>query len=62
MSQMPTRPPQVRVPTSGPIFGLRNMYGSMSPPEPAISLMIITLGPQMPAVGRGEGLRRPPGC
>ena len=42
---MPTRPPQVRLPTSGPIFGLRKYHGSASPPEPAISLMIITFGP-----------------
>ena len=53
---VPTSPPQVRVPTSGPSFRWRNMYGNASPPEPADSLMIITLGPQIPAVGEVAGL------
>jgi hypothetical protein len=33
-SQIPTSPPHVVVPTSGPIFRILNIYGSMSPPEP----------------------------
>ena len=35
------------------------MYGIRSPPEPAISLMIITFGPQMPAAGLVNGMRSP---
>ncbi len=37
------------------------MYGSRSPPEPADSLMIMTLGPQIPALGLRQGLRSPTG-
>ena len=48
---MPTSPPHVRLPTSGPTPNLRNMYGSMSPPEPAPSSMIITFGPNTAADG-----------
>ena len=59
VSAVCTRPPQVRVPTSGPILRRRNMYGIRSPPEPAISLMIITFGPQMPADGLVNGTRSP---
>ena len=32
------------------------MYGIRSPPEPAISLMIMTFGPQMPADGLVNGI------
>jgi hypothetical protein len=35
------------------------MYGMRSPPDPAISLMIITFGPQMPAAGLVNGMRSP---
>ena len=49
--RMPTRPPQVRLPTSGPRWNLRNIQGSRSPPEPAVSSMIITLGPRIAALG-----------
>src|SRR5579863_9323158 len=38
---MPTSPPQVRLPTSGPRPALRKYHGRASPPEPDISLMII---------------------
>src|SRR6185295_15257696 len=48
---VPTRPPHVRVPTSGPSFRCLNMYGSASPPEPADSFTIITFGPKIPAIG-----------
>src|SRR5262249_24104735 len=43
--------PHVLLPMSGPMPVLRNIHGSASPPEPAISLMIITLGPKMPSIG-----------
>jgi hypothetical protein len=49
--KMPTRPPQVRLPTSGPMPSLRNIQGMASPPEPANSLMIMTLGPKTPFMG-----------
>ena len=39
------------MPTSGPMPVLRNIQGRASPPEPAISLMIITLGPKMASIG-----------
>jgi hypothetical protein len=42
---IPTRPPHVLMPTSGPIPAARKSQGIMSPPEPAYSLMIMTLGP-----------------
>ena len=48
---MPTSPPQVRLPTIGPTLNLRNIHGSMSPPEPAPSSMIITFGPNTAALG-----------
>ena len=51
VSVVATSPPHVRLPTSGPILRRLNMYGIRSPPEPAISLMIITFGPQMPVAG-----------
>ncbi len=44
---MPTSPPQVRVPTSVPTFSSRNIHGSASPPEPAISLISIVRGPKI---------------
>ena len=50
---MPTRPPQVRVPTSGPTAAFRKYHGIASPPEPAYSLMIIAFGPKIAAVGDG---------
>ena len=56
VSAVCTRPPHVRLPTSGPILRRLNMYGIRSPPEPAISLMIITFGPQMPADGLVNGI------
>ena len=48
---MPTRPPQVRIPTRGPTPALRKYQGMASPPEPANSLMIITFGPKMASSG-----------
>ena len=42
---MPTRPPHVRTPTSGPRPALLKSQGSASPPEPDIWLTIITFGP-----------------
>src|SRR6185295_1089541 len=59
VSAVRTSPPHVRLPTSGPSLRKRNMYGIKSPPEPAISLMIITFGPQMPADGLVNGYRSP---
>ena len=56
---MPTTPPHVRLPTSVPIFRRLNIQGIRSPPEPAISLTIITFGPQMPADGLVNGMRSP---
>ncbi len=38
-----------------------NMYGIRSPPDPAISLMIITFGPQIPAAGLVNGYLVPTG-
>ena len=52
---MCTRPPQVRLPTSAPTLRCLNIHGMRSPPEPAISLMIITFGPQIPADGLVKG-------
>ena len=49
---MPTSPPQVRLPTSGPTLKCRNIHGSMSPPEPAPSSISITFGPKTAALGR----------
>ena len=37
------------------------MYGIKSPPDPAISLMIITFGPQIPFAGLVNGYRSPTG-
>ena len=59
VSAVCTRPPHVRLPTSGPIFRRLNIYGIRSPPDPAISLMIITFGPQIPAEGLVKGMRSP---
>jgi len=33
------------------MFDLRKSQGMASPPDPAISLMIITLGPKIPSIG-----------
>ena len=41
---MPTSPPQVRLPTSGPSFACLNSQGRASPPEPENSFAIITFG------------------
>ena len=60
-SQMPTSPPHVRIPTNGPTLRDLNMYGIASPPEPAISLISITLGPQIPAIGEVESSWLPAG-
>ena len=49
--RMPTSPPQVRRPTRGPSSNLRNIQGSMSPPEPAVSSISITFGPSMAPSG-----------
>ena len=49
--RMPTRPPHVRLPTIGPSLNLRNIQGRRSPPDPAVSSMIITFGPWIDAVG-----------
>src|SRR6185312_8980797 len=59
VSAVCTRPPHVRLPTSGPSLRRLNMYGIRSPPEPAISLMIITFGPHTPAAGLVNGMRSP---
>jgi oligopeptide/dipeptide ABC transporter ATP-binding protein len=48
---MPTRPPQVRLPISGPSWLYLNIHGRASPPEPDASLAIITLGPRIEAIG-----------
>src|SRR6476661_5639516 len=45
LPERPARPPQVRVPISGPSFASRKKYGKASPPEPAWPLMSATLGP-----------------
>ena len=45
MPLIPTTPPQLRLPTSGPRPALRNMYGKMSPSEAEVSLRIATLWP-----------------
>ena len=49
--RMPTSPPHVRLPTIVPTLNLRNIHGSRSPPEPAVSSMIMTLGPWIDALG-----------
>jgi len=49
--ETPINPPQVRLPTSVPTCVWRNIQGIMSPPDPAISLVIITLGPKIAAAG-----------
>src|SRR3989442_12270176 len=59
VSAVCTRPPQVRLPTSTPIFRRLNIHGIRSPPEPAISLTIMTFGPQIPADGLVNGYRSP---
>jgi hypothetical protein len=38
-------------PNQRPIFGCRKKYGMASPPEPANSLVIITFGPRIAALG-----------
>ena len=48
LSESPTRPPQVRLPTSLPTPARRKYHGMASPPEPANSLVIITFGPKIP--------------
>jgi hypothetical protein len=48
---VPTRPPQVRLPTIGPILNLRHIHGNRSPPDPAVSSTINTFGPWIDAVG-----------
>ena len=48
---MPTSPPHVFLPTSGPICALRKYHGKASPPEPDISLMSITFGPKIASDG-----------
>ena len=53
---MPTRPPQVRVPTSLPMPALRKYQGMASPPEPEFWLMSMTLGPKMAPTGSWIGL------
>src|SRR6185436_13506190 len=55
VSAVCTRPPHVRLPINGPILRRLNIYGIKSPPEPAISLTIITFGPQIPAEGLVNG-------
>ena len=52
-AEIPTRPPQVRLPTSLPSPRCRKWYGSQSPPEPENWLTIMTFGPQMEARGVG---------
>ena len=59
VSHVPTSPPQVRFPTRGPSLRRWNMYGIRSPPDPAISFTIMTLGPQMPAAGEVNGFLSP---
>src|SRR5215510_8188430 len=55
VSAVCTSPPHVRLPTNRPILRRLNIYGIKSPPEPAISLTIITFGPQIPAEGLVNG-------
>ena len=52
---MPTSPPQVLLPTSLPRPNLRNIHGKRSPPEPAVSSMIMTFGPRIAALGVRSG-------
>ena len=52
---MPTTPPQVRVPTSGPIFISLKLCEKMSPSEPACSLVSATTGPSGASSGYGDG-------
>jgi hypothetical protein len=47
MISIPTRTPQVRLPMSLPAPPALNVHGKESPPEPAYSLISITLGPEM---------------
>ena len=42
---MPTTPPHVRLPISGPSFAWRNMYGKMSPSDAEFSLSSAAIGP-----------------
>ena len=52
---MPTRPPQVRLPISVPSPKRRNIQGSKSPPDPAVSSISITFGPRIAAPGVRSG-------
>ena len=56
-----TSPPQVRVPTSGPIFRRRNMYGIRSPPEPGHLVDDHHLRPPDARRGLVNGMRSPAG-
>ena len=49
--RMPTRPPHVALPISGPMLFLRNIHGSRSPPEPAVSSISMARGPWIEADG-----------
>ncbi len=59
---MPTKPPQVRLPTSGPSFVSWNMNGSASPPEPAYSFVIMTFGPKIAPTGDVKSVRVARSC
>src|SRR5436190_519475 len=48
---MPTTPPHVRMPTSGPIFISLTLCEKMSPSEPACSLVSVTTGPATASSG-----------
>ena len=49
---LPTSPPQVRTPITGPSFSLRKMSGNSSPFEPLFSLITATLWPGNPQLWR----------
>ena len=53
-----TKPPQVRAPTTGPIFWCLNTHGKKSPPDPASSFIIKTFGPTIPAGNRTDEIYR----
>ncbi len=53
---MPTTPPQVRLPTSGPSSYSLKQWLKMSPSEPANWLVIATIGPATDSGGYGIGL------
>jgi len=51
MAVIPTTPPQVRLPTTGPSFASRNMAAKTSPSEPVVSFSRQTREPQKSVAG-----------